>query len=195
MERLHTILTENVTKDVVIQLDNGIEFTFEKGTMLAVDGKEAYDFGTSIETDYVKAGQMGSSITKENFVARINYNYSGKLPAEASIRFNVGNSHAGKNLYYSRILENGFEYVQSVVVDAEGYVTVKQDHCSDYVLTVDKLEISNDTTASEDVQTSSGTTKSETPKTGDDSNNVICIIIMFVCSIGVVTMVLQKKDK
>ena len=94
-----TILAENATKDVVIKSNNNVTFTFAKGTMASVDGKTEYDFSTSINSAYVAT--MPSYITKDNFVSQINFNYSGKLPATANIRFYAGTEYAGQTLYYS----------------------------------------------------------------------------------------------
>lgn len=93
------ILKENESKDVVIKSNNNIIFTFEKGTMKGVEGKENYDFSTIINSIY--SDTMPSYVTKDNFISQINFNYSGQLPATASIRIPVGTQYAGKTLYYS----------------------------------------------------------------------------------------------
>lgn len=114
-----TILAENATKDVIIKSNNNVTFTFAKGTMSSVDGKTEYDFSTSINSAY--ADTIPSYITKDNFVSQINFNYSGKLPATANIRFYAGTEYAGQTLYYSLMnADNTFAEVQAVVVDADG---------------------------------------------------------------------------
>lgn len=134
-EAFDGVLQENQTKDVVIRTDNDITFTFKKGTMKAVDGKDSYDFSVTITREFKAAG-MPSQIKKSNFVQRVDYNYSGKLPAEASIRMYVGKDYAGKTLYYSHLLKGStVSLMQAAVVDANGYITVKQTHCSSYVVT------------------------------------------------------------
>lgn len=110
-----TILAENATKDVIIKSNNNVTFTFAKGTMSSVDGKTEYDFSTSINSAY--ADTMPSYITKDNFVSQINFNYSGKLPATANIRFYAGTEYAGQTLYYSLMnADNTFAEVQSGVI-------------------------------------------------------------------------------
>lgn len=149
-DTFNAILAENATKDVVIKSNNDVTFTFAKGTMASVDGKTEYDFSTSIVNAY--ADTMPSYITKDNFVSQINYNYSGKLPATANIRFYAGTEYAGQTLYYSLMnADNTFAEVQAVVVDADGYMTVKQDHCSSYVVTKTEPKLpSNDDTKTDD---------------------------------------------
>ena len=167
-DTFNAILAENATKDVVIKSNNNVTFTFAKGTMASVDGKTEYDFSTSIVNAY--ADTMPSYITKDNFVSQINFNYSGKLPATANIRFYAGTEYAGQTLYYSLMnADNTFAEVQAVVVDADGYMTVKQDHCSSYVVTKTEPKLpSNDDTKTDDGNTSNNGGSSDN---GNTSNN------------------------
>ena len=135
-----TILNENKTKDIVIKANNDVTFTFAKDTMNAVHGKDSYNFGTVINKIY--NSDLPFYVTKDNFVLQIIYNYSGELPAEASIRFLAGTKYTGQTLYYSLLKEdNTFAEVQKVLVDNDGYVTVKQNHCSSYLLTSEEPKI------------------------------------------------------
>ena len=213
-----SILAENATKDVIIKSNNNVTFTFAKGTMASVEGKTAYDFTTSIINTY--AATMPSYITKDNFVSQINYNYSGKLPATANIRFYAGTEYAGQTLYYSLMnADNTFAEVQAVVVDADGYMTVKQDHCSSYVVTKTEPKLpSNDdtktdngntsnngntstsdnntssgnTTVSTDKNASSANTTATSPKTGD-MTPIAIYVVMAVAAMGVIVFVKKRK--
>lgn len=42
---------------------------------------------------------MPAAVTEDIFVSKIVYNYSGTLPAKASIKLNVGKAYAGQTLY------------------------------------------------------------------------------------------------
>ena len=207
-----SILAENATKDVVIKSNNDVTFTFAKGTMASVDGKTEYDFSTSIVNAY--ADTMPSYITKDNFVSQINYNYSGKLPATANIRFYAGTEYAGQTLYYSLMnADNTFADVQAVVVDADGYMTVKQDHCSSYVVTKTEPKLpdnkdsktddgnasasdnntsSGNTTVSTDKNASSVNTTATSPKTGD-MTPIAIYVVMAVAAMGVIVFVKKRK--
>lgn len=166
-----SILAENATKDVIIKSNNNVTFTFAKGTMSSVDGKTEYDFSTSINSAY--ADTMPSYITKDNFVSQINFNYSGKLPATANIRFYAGTEYAGQTLYYSLMnADNTFAEVQAVVVDADGYMTVKQDHCSSYVVTKTEPKLSsNNDTKTDDGNTSNNGGSSDNGNTSNNSGS------------------------
>lgn len=200
LDTFASILAENATKDVIIKSNNNVTFTFAKGTMASVDGKTEYDFSTSIVNAY--ADTMPSYITKDNFVSQINYNYSGKLPATANIRFYVGTEYAGQTLYYSLMnADNTFAEVQTAVVDADGYMTVKQDHCSSYVVTKTepKLPSNNDTktddgntTVSTDKNASSANTTATSPKTGD-MTPIAIYVVMAVAAMGVIVFVKKRK--
>lgn len=212
LDTFASILAENATKDVIIKSNNNVTFTFAKGTMASVEGKTAYDFTTSIINTY--ADTMPSYITKDNFVSQINYNYSGKLPATANIRFYVGTEYAGQTLYYSLMnADNTFAEVQAVVVDADGYMTVKQDHCSSYVVTKTEPKLpdnkdsktddgnasasdnntsSGNTTVSTDKNASSVNTTATSPKTGD-MTPIAIYVVMAVAAMGVIVFVKKRK--
>lgn len=148
------ILAENQTKDIVIKSNDELSFTFGKGTMSAVDNVSSYDFGVNIVKDYSELGTLPSAVNKNIFIEQIKYNYSGQLPAEAQIRIFVGTQYAGKTLYYSRLFDNGtILNIDAGVVDSEGYLTVKQSHCSTYLITTEKLA---DTAATGNSGTTSG---------------------------------------
>ena len=212
-----TLLAQNATKDVVIKSNNNVTFTFAKGTMASVDGKTEYDFSTSINSAY--AATMPSYITKDNFVSQINYNYSGKLPATANIRFYAGTEYAGQTLYYSLMnADNTFAEVQAVVVDADGYMTVKQDHCSSYVVTKTEPKLpdnkdtktddgnasnnggssdngngsNNGNASASDKNTSSANTKATSPNTGD-MTPIAIYVVMAVAAVGVIVLVKRRK--
>lgn len=180
-------ISENATKDVVIKTPSGITLTFAKGTMKTVEGKDAYDFGVIMSDDYSKHADMGV-VTKNNFVSLVDFNYSGNLPAEATIKIPVGIDRAGQTLYYSQKVAAGYTLVQSVKVDAEGYITVKQDHCSTYVVTTEDISDDNSSNTQDD------------PKETPDSNNIlvyviIAVVILVVAGAGVAAFVVLKKKK
>lgn len=100
-DEIKKIIEDNKANDVVIKSNNDVTFTFAKGTMSEVSQVEIYDFSTVITSDIKEAGDMPEDVTEDIFVSKIVYNYSGTLPARASIRLNVGKAYAGQRLYYS----------------------------------------------------------------------------------------------
>ena len=132
--------------------DTIIKMLGEKGKPLS--GTElAKELGVSRQV-IVQDIALLRAVNKNIFIEQIKYNYSGQLPAEAQIRIFVGTRYAGKTLYYSRLFDNGtILNIDAGVVDSEGYLTVKQNHCSTYLITTEKLA---DTAATGNGGTTSG---------------------------------------
>lgn len=171
-DEIRKIIEDNKVNDVVIKSNNDVTFTFAKGTMSEVSQVAIYDFSTAITSDIKEAGDMPADVTEDIFVSKIVYNYSGVLPATASIKLNVGKAYAGQTLYYSQLLDDGtIISMMSAVVDNDGYMTVEQDHCSTYLITKQQItssssDISLPDTSAENVTEAAGNTV-ETPQTGD----------------------------
>lgn len=181
-EEFNDVLAKNVTKDVIIKTDNGVTFTFAKGTMNKVDGVSAYDFTTQIVSDYGNADIAKAVVENDSFVSQIKFNYSGNLPAKAQIRIPVGTDYAGQPLQYLLVNDdNTLTLIQDVVVDQNGYVTVSQDHCSTYVLTknseVKEGESTQAPTENEDIQA---------PQTSDNSAVVMMSLLAVASLMGMV---------
>ena len=168
VDEIRKIIEDNKTNDVIIKSNNDVTFTFAKGTMSEVSQVAIYDFSTAITSDIKEAGNIPAAVTDDIFVSKIVYNYSGTLPAKASIKLNVGKAYAGQTLYYSQLLDDGtIISMMSAVVDNDGYMTVEQDHCSTYLIT--KQQLTNN--------------KLETPKTADNSNIALWLTLLIVlCS-------------
>lgn len=178
-----TIITANKDKDVVINTvttnaageEVVVKFEFAANTMEAVEGKDNYSFKVELVEDYNKATEDKAEINKDEFVIRINFEYEGKLPAEAAITIPVGTEFANKTLYYYQILSDGtLKYVCDAPVDANGNAKVTQDHCSDYVLLEGKVPV-------------------VTPDTGDNTNLVLWVSILALGVVAIAGSVVMKK--
>lgn len=201
------VSADNQKNDVVIKTNNDITFTFAKGTMTETAGVGAYDFSTAVTSDIKEAGTLPEEVTENIFVSKIVYNYSGQLPATASIRLNVGNAYAGETLYYSRLLEDGtIINMMSAVVDKDGYMTVEQNHCSTYLITKQQLNAGSTNAASNDTDNSKNTAAdnttagadntaaasaavSETPKTADMTSMCAVLFIFMTAAVGMTVIV------
>lgn len=130
-------------------------------------------------------------VTEDIFVSKIVYNYSGTLPARASIRLNVGKAYAGQRLYYSQLLDDGtIISMMSAIVDNDGYMTVEQDHCSTYLITRQQL-----TGNSTENVTEAADNKVETPQTGDNSNIVIWLTLCIILCCGITLYIFAVKAR
>lgn len=197
-------MRENVANDVVIKSSNNVTFSFEKGKMSVVEGVDSYDFGTSVIVNYTELSDVPEYVTENNFISKIHFNYSGKLPATASITFYAGTDKEGQTLYYYLCnADKSTTLIQSVVVDGNGYVTVKQEHCSDYILVSEELkekdvkieEVNKQETTTVETNTQETKVASEikSPKTGDDTHVELYISMICICAIGLLLVGMKKR--
>ena len=202
VDEIRKIIEDNKTNDVVIKSNNDVTFTFAKGTMSEVSQVAIYDFSTAITSDIKEAGDMPADVTEDIFVSKIVYNYSGMLPATASIKLNVGKAYAGQTLYYSQLLDDGtIISMMSAVVDNDGYMTVEQDHCSTYLITKQQItssssDISLPGTSVENVTEAAGNTV-ETPQTGDMTHIYWAgyLLVLSLMGIGFTILMAGKLKK
>ena len=198
-DEIRKIIEDNKVNDVVIKSNNDVTFTFAKGTMSEVS---QVDFSTAITSDIKEAGDMPADVTEDIFVSKIVYNYSGVLPATASIKLNVGKAYAGQTLYYSQLLDDGtIISMMSAVVDNDGYMTVEQDHCSTYLITKQQItssssDISLPGTSVENVTEAAGNTV-ETPQTGDMTHIYWAgyLLVLSLMGIGFTILMAGKLKK
>ena len=135
-----------------------------------VNGKEIT--GTIDETGYdltVKALNDAklAELAGGKGILQIEIAHNGGLPFKATLRLYVGTEHEGKtaHLYYYNEGKGALEYHGSSKVD-DGYATFDFTHCSKYVITLEKLGTAAD-----------GGSGGTTPKTGDERNAVLWILI------------------
>ena len=201
-DEIKKLIEDNKANDVVIKSNNDVTFTFAKGTMSEVSQVEIYDFSTTVTSDIKEAGNMPEDVTEDIFVSKIVYNYSGALPAKASIKLNVGKAYAGQTLYYSQLLDDGtIISMMSAVVDNDGYMTVEQDHCSTYLITKQQItssssDISLPGTSVENVTEAAGNTV-ETPQTGDMTHIYWAgyLLVLSLMGIGFTILMAGKLKK
>lgn len=177
-EDMQALVKENATKTVEIKSNSGISFIFEPGELKNLDANQKYDFGTSIDSAFENARNLPKDVTKDKFIKKINFNYSGNLPGTAKIKIPVGKEYANTLVNYSLVSSTGLTETKSYTVDADGYITVLQNHCSDWVVT--KAETTTDDTV-------------KSPKTGvDNSLYVISVLLMMGAFAG---LLLIKRTK
>jgi len=115
------------------------------------------------------------------------------------------NNYAGLS---SRQPDNTFADTQTVVVDEEGYITVKQEHCSSYVVTnkapeyissgskdtEQDTQITESNTENASTDTSAPTDENvDTPQTSDSNNVYIYVACIIFALTGVIKYGKMKK--
>jgi glycosidase len=170
--QMSSLIELNKTKPVTLNGEN-YSITFAANTMKQVQGQTDFDLGVTFNsgTNYSKIKGLAGS----GFVLTVSYNYSGSLPAEATIRIKVGTQYAGKTLYYYyyNSATGKLEYLLAATVGQDGYISVKQTHCSEYVLSTINLskDDSSKDTGSKDAGTQNSPTENKTnanPICGDN---------------------------
>ncbi|MCB8816711.1 cell wall-binding repeat-containing protein [Desulfosporosinus shakirovi] len=138
--QLKKLIAKNEDKPIVF---NGPDYTitFAKGSMQTSAGQTSIDFSLKIGVDADSLNLPEADA--DNLALVLSFKHSGALPGEAAITVKAGSRYAGQTLHYYYYNESTdqLEFRQSVSVDSQGFVTVNQDHCSDYVLLTQKLTV------------------------------------------------------
>ena len=133
----------------------------------------------------------------------VEFAYDGQLPGKADITIFVGTDKFGEgqkdlNLYYYNDSTSEYEEMGTVKYN-NGNVTLSLDHCSTYVLTDEKLGVTETPEVPEEnEETTTPTTeteneKDETPKTGVSNIYVIVASLLIVVSTGIIVFVKRMK--
>ena len=133
----------------------------------------------------------------------VEFAYDGQLPGKADITIFVGTDKFGEgqkdlNLYYYNDSTSEYEEMGTVKYN-NGNVTLSLDHCSTYVLTEEKLGVTETPEVPEEnAETTTPTTeteneKDETPKTGVSNIYVIVASLLIVVSTAIIVFVKRMK--
>ena len=133
----------------------------------------------------------------------VEFAYDGQLPGKAEITIFIGTDKFGEgqkdlNLYYYNDSTSEYEEIGTVKYN-NGNVTLSLDHCSTYVLTEEKLGVTETPEVpGENEETTTPTTetdneKDETPKTGVSNIYVIVASLLIVVSTGIIIFVKRMK--
>ena len=133
----------------------------------------------------------------------VEFAYDGQLPGKADITIFVGTDKFGEgqkdlNLYYYNDSTSEYEEMGTVKYN-NGNVTLSLDHCSTYVLTEEKLGVTETPEVpGESEETTTPTTetdneKDETPKTGVSNIYVIVASLLIVVSTAIIVFVKRMK--
>lgn len=173
-------------KGVTIKLDsyNGLAtFLFKDfGTVSEMSG--AFDstvtIGTSLISDIDKV--MAAGVNKNVSYLTVSFKYDGKLPGKTDVTLDV--SEGGfKNgdtvyLYYFNESTKAFELVDDAKY-VDGFATFEMTHCSDYIVTSEKLQ---------------DAAKASAPRTGD-LNPVVPFAVVLVAGLGVIAVAFARKKR
>ena len=130
-EQLDALRASNATKPVVFSGD-GYSITYPAGALQDWTGT------LNLGIRFNSGAGYGAIVTAagSEFVLMLEFLHSGALPGEAQITIYVGVEYAGQTMRYLYYNPGTglLEPVALAVVDASGFITVSQDHCSSYAV-------------------------------------------------------------
>lgn len=161
-------------KGVKLKIDlagNPVKWTFERITSdNLVDFIPTAEIGAKVE----KLDKLLSTYKLSNGAkySTLSFDFDGQLPGKAEVTVDLTSMKLAKGttvyLYYFNEKENKFEYQQSAVCDGENAVFTFT-HCSDYLITTEKLPVAT-----------------TTPKTGDNNATMLFGALLVAGSLFVV---------
>lgn len=194
-EVFETLVTkENATLSINY---GNITWKFESDTITKTDTMFTPAVQVSTEKfEHIKSDDITDGLYVE-------FAYDGQLPGKADITIFVGTDKFGEgqkdlNLYYYNDSTSEYEEMGTVKYN-NGNVTLSLDHCSTYVLTEEKLGVTETPEVPEEnAETTTPTTeteneKDETPKTGVSNIYVIVASLLIVVSTGIIVFVKRMK--
>lgn len=138
----------------------------------------------------------------------LNFYHNGKLPTSTLVRTYVGDKFKARDkvtLSYFNESKNTLEETKEYTVDIDGYVTVKINHCSKYVLqAVTKTPVTPEnkpvTEPTKPTTPSNGTGNKDAIKdtsnvNNNDSNNTIALLGLMMISICGIVVFRKKADQ
>lgn len=206
-EILEAAKGQDVDVEFVMTGDDGKEYSWTvNGSSITGTDLKNVNLKVNKGTSNVPASIIGDSAATGMPNIQLNLADHGLFGFTANLRTYVGTEYSGKyaNLFY---YTNGrLEIQTSCLVDAEGYTTLSFTHASDYVVAMgdDLTKTQEDTTigsdasqtpvASQTTNASQTVNASVTPKTGDEINTMMYVIILMVgVAIVAGTIVYRKK--
>lgn len=136
---------ENIGKLSVEKIDNGNEITYnyknKKGTLIyswIFDKNEIVEFKKiNLDMDFESEFLRETLSVKDNMKI-LSFDHEGLLPNNTRVKVYVGDKYNQDDEIYMYYYDDEIEllrYKESYIVDENGYVEIKINHCSDYLLT------------------------------------------------------------
>ena len=215
-------LLENIKgKDVTVNLDMGAYTWSINGNDIKSLDLKSVDLEVKMDTDLVPS-KLIEELAGDQPVKTLSLTHNGDFGFKANLTLNIGKEYKGKygNLYYYDN-DGKLVFMNAGEIDANGNVAVSFSHASEYVIVVgdkaatpdnnndkiennDKTDNKTDNNKTDDKTPVKGdntdtdkpsdtTTKTNTPDTGDTTNNNALIMLMMVSGAAIAFMVWNRK--
>lgn len=209
---------ENIKgKDVTVNLDMGAYTWSINGKDIKSLDLKNIDLEVKMDTNLVPS-KLIKELAGDQPVKTLSLTHNGDFGFKANLTLNIGKEYKGKygNLYYYDS-DGKLVFMNAGEIDADGNVAVSFSHASEYVIVVgdkaatpdnnndkienndktdnnktdDKTPVKGDNTDTD--KPSDTTTKTNTPDTGDTTNNNALIMLMMVSGAAIAFMVWNRK--
>lgn len=174
--------------DVVFEMD-GYTWTVN-GKDITAEQLKDIDLSVTMDSGAIPDSAV-DKLAGDKPVRQISLAHEGTFGFKAELKIFVGGEYSGKygNLFW--YTDEKFQYIDSDVVAADGYVVFEFTHASDYII------VMNDTAMSQkDVTAGTGSTGTagKAPQTGDVTNVTMYIVFMFATLTAVLTVYKKKSN-
>ena len=158
----------------------------------------AFDPTVTIGKSVVKAIDSAMADSKVTYLT-VSFAYDGKLPGKTDVTLDLSEGGfkdgATVYLYYFNEKTNAFELVDEAKY-TEGFATFEMEHCSDYIVTAEKLGSTVTTpkaTPASKNNASNSTKSAKSAKTSDTTPIIPLVVVMFAGIAAVVVAFYRKK--
>ena len=186
-----SIFTAAKDKGVILSVESpkknaSFKFSaFDKVSEMSGAFDPTVTIGDAIVKDIDKVMAAGKN-SKVAYVT-VSFAYDGKLPGKTEVTLNVSNEGFKEGqtlyLYYFNETTKAFELVDDSKYQS-GSVVFEMEHCSDYIVTAEKL-------AGADKNSTPNKTPANSPKTGDVS--VLLYSVIFLAGLAIITVCARKN--
>ena len=183
--------------DVVIQRgDFKMTVKDPSGLLAALNALGQNDAQIIFNKDVVKNTAALDKIKKDSIVYKFSLDTNltnGILGTDMELAITVGADNDGKTLYLYHIDNDGNFTLVSEGVVKDGILTATTNHFSDYVVLNEKIAVDTTGDTTTTTTTTTATTATTTTKTGDHTNILVLIAMLFVASGSIVALARKKR--
>lgn len=164
---------------VVLDLGNGISWVIDGSTI--TEAAEV-NFDVTVGAGNIPEEKI-TEVAQGKEAVKISLAHDGDFGCKPEMKFPAGKENSGKyaNLYYYNSETGELEFVCAELVAEDGYVTLKFDHASDYVVVIDEAAQVG------------GNTVVEQPEASSNTGMVIGIVALLAVVVVAVVVVMKKK--
>ena len=169
---------------VVLDLGNGVSWVINGATV--TETAAAINFAVAVDAGEIPEEKI-TEVAAEKEVIKLSLAHDGDFGCEPEMKLEAGKENTGKyaNLYYYNPETGELEFVCVELVDENGYVRLKFNHASDYVVVIDEApQGSVDTVVPQP----------QAPSSSSNTGLVVGVIALLVVVIAAVVVVMKKKS-